>query len=133
MGYPGPVQRIHHLRRWYLHLQRHVLRSLRHSEAPPPGRLPQCHPVLPSGWGVTITGLMSYPIDTVRRRVMMTSGGGAKYKGSLDCFTQVLRNEGFMSLMKGAGANILRGVAGAGVLAGFDKFQQMYIAFRTGQ
>ena len=30
-----------------------------------------------------------------------------------------------MSLMKGAGANILRGVAGAGVLAGFDKFQQI--------
>ena len=44
----------------------------------------------------------------------------------------MLKNEGFMSLMKGAGANILRGVAGAGVLAGFDKFQQMYIAFRTG-
>jgi len=85
------------------------------------------------GWAVTVTaGLMSYPIDTVRRRMMMTSGGAAKYKGSLDCFQQVLRNEGFMSLMKGAGANILRGVAGAGVLAGFDKFQQMYIAFRTG-
>merc|ERR1712133_96239 len=86
------------------------------------------------GWGVTVTaGLMSYPIDTVRRRMMMTSGGGVKYKGSIDCFVQVLKNEGFMSLMKGAGANILRGVAGAGVLAGFDKFQQMYIAFRTGQ
>merc|ERR1712066_856709 len=86
------------------------------------------------GWAVTVTaGLMSYPIDTIRRRMMMTSGGGVKYKGSLDCFTQVLKNEGFMSLMKGAGANILRGVAGAGVLAGFDKFQQMYIAFRTGQ
>merc|ERR1711939_1268158 len=101
------------------------------------------------GWGVTVTaGLMSYPIDTVRRRMMMTSGGGVitvrrrmmmtsgggvKYNGSLDCFRQVLKNEGFMSLMKGAGANILRGVAGAGVLAGFDKFQQMYIAFRTGQ
>ena len=24
-----------------------------------------------------------------RRRMMMTSGGGAKYKGSMDCFTQV--------------------------------------------
>merc|ERR1719150_1673369 len=30
---------------------------------------------------------------------------------------QVIKNEGFMSLMKGAGANVLRGVAGAGVLA----------------
>merc|ERR1712062_759872 len=86
------------------------------------------------GWAVTVTaGLMSYPIDTVRRRMMMTSGGGVKYKGSVDCFVQVLRNEGFMSLMKGAGANILRGVAGAGVLAGFDKFKEVYISFRTGK
>jgi len=84
------------------------------------------------GWAVTVTaGLMSYPIDTVRRRMMMTSGGGVKYKGSMDCFIQVIKNEGFMSLMKGAGANILRGVAGAGVLAGFDKFKEIYIAFRT--
>jgi solute carrier family 25 (adenine nucleotide translocator) protein 4/5/6/31 len=42
------------------------------------------------GWGVTITaGLMSYPIDTVRRRMMMTSGQAVKYKGSVDCFLQV--------------------------------------------
>merc|ERR1711872_1184307 len=85
------------------------------------------------GWGVTVTaGLMSYPIDTVRRRMMMTSGGGVKYKNSLDCFVQVMKNEGFMSLMKGAGANILRGVAGAGVLAGFDKFKALYVAWRLG-
>jgi len=85
------------------------------------------------GWIVTVTaGLMSYPIDTVRRRMMMTSGQAVKYKGSMDCFVQVLKNEGFMSLMKGAGANILRGVAGAGVLAGFDKFKEVYIAWRLG-
>ena len=42
------------------------------------------------GYGVTVTaGLMSYPIDTIRRRMMMTSGTGVKYKGSLDCATQV--------------------------------------------
>jgi len=85
------------------------------------------------GWAVTVTaGLMSYPIDTIRRRMMMTSGGAVKYKGSIDCAVQIMKNEGFMSMMKGAGANILRGVAGAGVLAGFDKFQSMYIAWRTG-
>lgn len=85
------------------------------------------------GWGVTIfSGLMSYPIDTVRRRMMMTSGSGVKYKGSVDCAVQVIKNEGFMSLMKGAGANILRGVAGAGVLAGFDKFSAVYMAWRLG-
>ena len=63
---------------------------------------------------------------------MMTSGTGAKYSGSLDCAQQVIKNEGFMSLMKGAGANVLRGVAGAGVLAGFDSIKAAYIAFRTG-
>jgi len=85
------------------------------------------------GWAVTVTaGLMSYPIDTIRRRMMMTSGGGVKYKGSIDCAMQIMKNEGFMSMMKGAGANILRGVAGAGVLAGFDKFQELYIKWRTG-
>lgn len=83
------------------------------------------------GYVVTITaGLMSYPIDTVRRRMMMTSGEAVKYSGSWDCARQVLKNEGAKSFMKGAGANILRGVAGAGVLAGFDKFKAWYIAMR---
>jgi solute carrier family 25 (mitochondrial adenine nucleotide translocator), member 4/5/6/31 len=83
------------------------------------------------GYGVTVTsGLISYPIDTIRRRMMMTSGQAVKYKGSMDCAVQVVKNEGFMSLMKGAGANILRGVAGAGVLAGFDKFKELYVDFR---
>lgn len=83
------------------------------------------------GWGVTITaGLMSYPIDTIRRRMMMTSGSAVKYKNSMDCAVQVIKGEGFMSLMKGAGANILRGVAGAGVLAGFDKFKAVYLEWR---
>jgi solute carrier family 25 (adenine nucleotide translocator) protein 4/5/6/31 len=86
------------------------------------------------GYTVTVTaGLMSYPIDTIRRRMMMTSGGGVKYKGSVDCAVQIMKTEGFMSMMKGAGANILRGVAGAGVLAGFDAFKDLYVAFRTGK
>ncbi|XP_046359628.1 ADP,ATP carrier protein 1, mitochondrial-like [Haliotis rufescens] len=84
------------------------------------------------GYVVTISaGLVSYPIDTIRRRMMMTSGEAVKYKGSIDCTLQILKNEGFLSLMKGAGANILRGVAGAGVLSGFDKFKEYYIAWRV--
>merc|ERR1711881_471391 len=83
------------------------------------------------GWVVTVTaGLMSYPIDTIRRRMMMTSGQAVKYKNSMDCAIKILKNEGFMSMMKGAGANILRGIAGAGVLAGFAKFKELYIEFR---
>lgn len=80
------------------------------------------------GYCVTVSaGLMSYPIDTIRRRMMMTSGEAVKYKGSFDCFIQILKGEGFMSLMNGAGANILRGIAGAGVLSGFDKIVELYL------
>jgi len=80
------------------------------------------------GYAVTVSaGLCSYPIDTVRRRMMMTSGEAVKYNGSIDCTVQVFKNEGITSFYKGAGANILRGMAGAGVLAGFDKFKQLYI------
>ncbi|CAH8617687.1 unnamed protein product [Heterobilharzia americana] len=83
------------------------------------------------GYGVTVTaGLISYPIDTIRRRMMMTSGQAVKYKSSIQCAAQIMKNEGAMSFMKGAGANILRGVAGAGVLAGFDKFKELYADFR---
>jgi solute carrier family 25 (adenine nucleotide translocator) protein 4/5/6/31 len=86
------------------------------------------------GWAVTVSsGLASYPIDTIRRRMMMTSGTGVNYKGSVDCGMQILKSEGFMSLMKGAGANILRGVAGAGVLSGFDVVQAFYINWRLGK
>lgn len=34
---------------------------------------------------------------------MMTSGEAVKYKGSWDCAVKVIKQEGFMSLMKGAG------------------------------
>jgi len=76
------------------------------------------------GWGITIgAGLASYPIDTIRRRMMMTSGEAVKYKSSLHAFNEIIKKEGTKSLFKGAGANILRAVAGAGVLAGYDQLQ----------
>jgi len=86
------------------------------------------------GWGVTIAaGLASYPLDTIRRRMMMTSGQAVKYKSSIDCGAQIIKAEGVSSLFKGAGANILRGVAGAGVLAGFDELKKFYMLARYGE
>ncbi|XP_015937181.1 ADP,ATP carrier protein 1, mitochondrial [Arachis duranensis] len=85
------------------------------------------------GWLITNgAGLASYPIDTVRRRMMMTSGTAVKYKSSMDAFTQILQNEGAKSLFKGAGANILRAIAGAGVLAGYDKLQVIMFGKKYG-
>lgn len=80
------------------------------------------------GYLVTVTAeLVSYPNDTLRRRMMMTSGEAVKYKGAIDCFFQIVKNEGFESLFKGCVANILRGVAGALVLAGYDKVVEWYL------
>jgi len=80
------------------------------------------------GYVVTVVaGLASYPIDTIRRRMMMTSGTGSKYSGSLDAAAQIMKKEGVKSFFKGAGANILRGIAGAGVLSGFDVVQDFYV------
>ncbi|KAJ3809255.1 ATP:ADP antiporter [Lentinula lateritia] len=77
------------------------------------------------GWSVTIgSGLASYPLDTIRRRMMMTSGSGVNYKSMFDAGSQIIAKEGTASLFKGAGANILRGVAGAGVLSLYDLFQE---------
>merc|ERR1712212_1111675 len=82
------------------------------------------------GYAVTVSaGLMSYPIDTIRRRMMMTSGQAVKYTGSLDAAKQILVNEGVTSFFKGAGANVLRGMAGAGTLAGFDEFKKYYTRY----
>ncbi|KAL8971004.1 MAG: hypothetical protein Q9185_005299 [Variospora sp. 1 TL-2023] len=87
------------------------------------------------GWAVTTgAGIASYPLDTVRRRMMMTSGEAVKYKSSVDAARQIIANEGVRSLFKGAGANILRGVAGAGVLSIYDQVQLLMFgkAFKGG-
>jgi len=76
------------------------------------------------GWGVTVgAGLASYPLDTIRRRMMMTSGTGVHYKSMWAAATTIAQKEGAKSFFKGAGANILRGVAGAGVLSLYDQLQ----------
>lgn len=59
------------------------------------------------------------------RRMMMTSGSGVNYKSMFDAGSQIVAKEGTKSLFKGAGANILRGVAGAGVLSLYDKLQEV--------
>lgn len=62
---------------------------------------------------------VSYPFDTVRRRLQMQSEKPPEewtYKGTGDCFKKILADEGFTALFKGAGANALRTVGSALVL-----------------
>eukprot|EP01002_Notosolenus_urceolatus_P001494 NODE_1387_length_1440_cov_5.820992_g1154_i0.p1 GENE.NODE_1387_length_1440_cov_5.820992_g1154_i0~~NODE_1387_length_1440_cov_5.820992_g1154_i0.p1 ORF type:complete len:305 (+),score=53.49 NODE_1387_length_1440_cov_5.820992_g1154_i0:118-915(+) len=73
------------------------------------------------GWFVTLTaGCIAYPLDTVRRRMMMTSGEAQKYPSAWACLTKIVHTESSRALFKGIGANVLRSIPGAAVLAGFD-------------
>jgi len=64
-------------------------------------------------------GYASYPFDTVRRRLQMQSEKPESewvYKGTADCFSKIMKEEGTSALFKGAGANALRTVGAALVL-----------------
>lgn len=64
-------------------------------------------------------GYASYPFDTIRRRLQMQSEKPKDqwlYKGTVDCFFKIIREEGSGALFKGAGANALRTVGSALVL-----------------
>lgn len=81
------------------------------------------------GWAVTVTsGVVAYPLDSVKRRMMMTAGEEVRYASSKACLKEIVATEGYRALFRGAGVNIVRGVAGAGVLTGFDRAKAFYIS-----
>lgn len=73
----------------------------------------------------TMAGIFSYPLDTVRRRLMMQSGRkDILYKGTIDCFRKIAADEGFNAFFKGAASNVIRGTGGALVLVLYSKIQK---------
>lgn len=77
----------------------------------------------------TGAGIFSYPLDTVRRRLMMQSGrtgGEVQYTGTIDCFRKIAAQEGTNAFFKGAGSNVLRGTGGALVLVFYDKMKSYF-------
>jgi len=68
-------------------------------------------------------GIISYPFDTVRRRLMMQAGGKQLYNGTLDCFKKIALNEGPTAFFKGAWSNVIRGAGGALVLVMYGELQ----------
>ena len=65
-------------------------------------------------------GTVSYPLDTIRARMMMRSCEKVKYKGWINCGWQIVKNEGFMMLMKGYGVNLIKSVLNTVILIGID-------------
>jgi solute carrier family 25 (adenine nucleotide translocator) protein 4/5/6/31 len=76
------------------------------------------------------SGIVSYPLDTVRRRMMMQSGRkDMLYNNTMDCFAKIYANEGGLKpFFKGAGSNVIRGTGGALVLVFYNKIQA-YLGF----
>lgn len=78
------------------------------------------------GYATTVlAGVLSYPLSTIRNRMIvnmsMTPGDkSGVYSSSLDCASKIIKGEGFLALFKGAGINVLKGVAGAALLSGYD-------------
>jgi len=74
----------------------------------------------------TFAGIISYPLDTVRRRMMMQSGrkgADIMYKNTIDCWRKVHSQEGTGAFFKGAFSNVLRGTGGALVLVLYDELK----------
>ena len=73
-----------------------------------------------------IAGTICYPIDSVRRRMMMQAGlpmNHRQYSGSLHCFRAVWAQEGLRGFYLGIGPNIVRSIGGALMLVTYDAFK----------
>lgn len=57
--------------------------------------------------------------------MMLTSGQPIKYRHTLHALSEIIHQEGFRALYRGVTANMLVGVAGAGVLSGYDKLYRI--------
>ncbi|BBN14410.1 solute carrier family 25 (mitochondrial adenine nucleotide translocator), member 4/5/6/31 [Marchantia polymorpha subsp. ruderalis] len=74
----------------------------------------------------TSAGLISYPLDTVRRRMMMQSGLESKmYYNTLDCWKKIYRQEGALAFYKGAVTNMVRGTGAALILVLYDELKHI--------
>lgn len=76
----------------------------------------------------TVAGIVSYPFDTVRRRMMMQSGRKATeiiYKSTVHCWATIAKQEGTGAFFKGAFSNVLRGTGGAFVLVLYDEIKNL--------
>ncbi|CAD6186662.1 unnamed protein product [Caenorhabditis auriculariae] len=74
---------------------------------------------------VVTSGLICYPWDTVRRRMMMQSGrGDVLYKSTMHCWQKILQEEGAKAFYKGALSNVFRGMGSSLVLAFYSEIMK---------
>lgn len=70
-------------------------------------------------------GVLVYPLDTIRRRMMMQTGRkDVMYAGVFDCTRKIYLKEGMNGFFKGGLTNVYRSVGGALVLVIYDKLKE---------
>jgi solute carrier family 25 (adenine nucleotide translocator) protein 4/5/6/31 len=83
------------------------------------------------GWGSAVAAsFVSYPLDTVRRRIMMTTIAPEKYRSSFHCMTAIIVHEGYAALFRGATINIARNLVNGVALSLFDYVKNEILAVR---
>lgn len=67
-------------------------------------------------------GILTYPLDTLRKRLVIDAlkGDARKYTGSLDCVRKIASSEGVGVLFEGLGISLVKGVMSALVLSIFE-------------
>lgn len=77
---------------------------------------------------VAVAGIISYPFDTVRRRMMMQAGkprSERPYTTAVGCLKYIIREEGVRSFYRGAFVNLFRSTGGAIVLLLYDELKHI--------
>jgi solute carrier family 25 (adenine nucleotide translocator) protein 4/5/6/31 len=75
-----------------------------------------------------VAGTICYPIDSVRRRLMMQAGvpcNQRRYNNSIHAFRRIYMEEGMKGFYLGIGPNLFRSVGGALLLVAYDIFKGM--------
>jgi solute carrier family 25 (adenine nucleotide translocator) protein 4/5/6/31 len=72
-----------------------------------------------------IAGIICYPLDTVKRRIIIQNGEiEKKYYNSRHCLKMIYKEEGIKGYYKGFSANIIRMIGGSLVLILYDELQK---------
>lgn len=75
-----------------------------------------------------VSGILFYPLDTIRRRIMIESGKleeDKKYKNSIDCIYKMRKQESIYGFYKGFGTNAIRTSGSSIVLVLYDELQTL--------
>lgn len=72
------------------------------------------------------SAMLAYPLDTVRRNMMMQSGAKEKmYNSAAGCFRYIVKKDGMAGLYKGAMMNNFRAIGSAMVLVIYDELKEV--------